>query len=117
MLYGVLAGIQLFTVPITGLADNRDFAKVLEKVNICDPSRDQQPFIFVYPTYKINRECDWDGGVTSSELLLTQAIKNVALWNGRDSFSIQAAGKVKAHFMSDGTRESDPCGCYALVGG
>jgi len=96
LVYGALAGSQLFTVPITGLADNRDFAKVLEKVNICDPAKDQPPFVFVYPTYKINRACDWDGGVTSSELLLTQAIKNVALWNARDSFSIQAAGK--AHF-------------------
>lgn len=31
--------------------------------------------------------------------------------------SIQAAGKVKPHFMGDGTGEGDPCGRDTLVRG
>jgi len=86
-----LAGTQLFVKPVVGIADNRDFAKVLGRLDVCDGAT---PFLYVTPQYRISPECHWDGHLTSSESIFAFLILQTALWTHRDHFSIQAAGKA-----------------------
>ena len=89
--YVAIAGSQLFRIPVTGMADNGDFPKVLGRLDVCDPDQYRQ---YIVPAYKINPECRWDSHLTSSETALVGIIKQIAVWNERDSFSIQSAGKA-----------------------
>lgn len=94
LLYVALAGNQLFLKPVTGLADNGDFPKVLGHLSVCDPNQEHDVFNYVYPTYSIDPGCRWDSGLTSSESLFVRAIKRIAVSSGRVSFSIKGAGKA-----------------------
>jgi len=94
LVYFGLAANQLFLTPITGLADNRDFAKVLGPSDICDPSLEHDAFDYVYAKYRIGPDCSWDSGLTSSESLFVGAIKRCAEWSGHRAFRITGAGKI-----------------------
>ena len=91
LVYVLIAGNQLFRVPITGMGDNGDFPKVLGYWDACDPDQYRE---YVVPVYKIKPECNWESHVTSSETALAGIITQIAVSNERDSFSIQAAGKA-----------------------
>lgn len=91
-IYLALAGCQLFMRPITGLADNGDFPKVLAHLDVCDPNPQYGILQYVRPEYIISPRCHWESRLTSSETLFVRVIKQVADWTGEESFSISAAG-------------------------
>jgi len=91
-IYLALSANQLFMRPITGMADNGDFPKVLAPLDVCAPDRARDVLHYVYPTYVIDAGCHWDSRVTSSETLFVEILKQATLWNGRTSFSITGAG-------------------------
>ena len=97
--YFALAGNQLFMQPVTGLADNGDFPKVLAPYNICDPNQEFGVTKYVRARYIIDARCHWDSPLTSSEKLFVQLIRAVTDWSGRASFSITAAGKAHLAVM------------------
>lgn len=94
LVYFALTASQLFVRPIIGLADNGDFPKVLGPLSVCDPNREKDSFVFVYPRYVIRDECNWDSRTLSSEKLVVQILKFAAQANDRTSFSITGAGKA-----------------------
>jgi len=67
--YLALAANQLFMRPITGLADNGDFPKVLAHLDVCDPNRERDVLQYVHPAYIIDPGCHWDSRLASSETL------------------------------------------------
>ena len=79
--------------PITGLADNGDFPKVLAHLDVCDPNRERDVLQYVHPAYIIDPGCHWDSRLASSETLFVRILK-VARWNGRRSIGITDAGKA-----------------------
>ncbi|HEY3835371.1 MAG TPA: hypothetical protein VGL72_02315 [Bryobacteraceae bacterium] len=91
--YTLLAGYQLFIPPITGMADNGDFPKVLAHLDLCDNTREHDKFFYVYSFYDIDPACHWESGITSSESLFPRVNKQIAEWTGRNRFSVQGAGK------------------------
>jgi hypothetical protein len=94
LVYFALAANQLFLKPITGMANNGDFPKVLGPRSICDPNGERDAFAYVDPRYSIRLDCRWDSQLPSSESLFVRLIKLSARWTGRDSFAITGAGKV-----------------------
>jgi hypothetical protein len=97
--YLALAGCQLFVHPVVGLADNGDFPKVLAQYGICNPNPETGVLKYVRAKYIIHDRCYWDSPLTSSETLFVQLIRHVAIWSGRASFSITAAGKAHLAVM------------------
>jgi hypothetical protein len=92
LVFLLLTGMQLFLRPITGLADNGDFPKVLGPRNVCDPNHERDAYKYVYAAYVIDFSCGWGSHITSSEVLFVRAIKRVTLWQGRKSFPVTASG-------------------------
>jgi hypothetical protein len=116
-----LAGWQLFLRPITGLADNGDFPKVLGQLDICSNAPEPRWFKYVNSPYSIGPECDWDSQLISSEAILAEGIKQSAELRGKQSFSIQWAGGAHLAIVLGafaillwGLRESPPLVRYSL---
>jgi hypothetical protein len=92
LVYLALTASQLFTEPITGLADNGDFPKVLAPQGVCVSPSDT--FAYIYSSYAISPECYWDSRLPSSEGVFVRIIKQFAQWGGRKTFRVTGAGKA-----------------------
>jgi hypothetical protein len=92
--YFAFAASQLFMTPVTGLADNGDFPKVLGPADICDPNHWKDQFAYVYRRLEVAGECYSDSGLTSSEILFVLVIRQFADWEGHGTFKITGAGKI-----------------------
>jgi hypothetical protein len=97
--YLALASTQLFLHPITGLADNGDFPKVLGNFDLCDPNNQRDAQRYVYPSYIINERCRWDGRLPSSETVFVRILKQIAVATDRTSIRITGAGKAHLSVM------------------
>ncbi len=98
-MYLTLAANQLFLRPITGVADNGDFPKVLARFDVCDPNHERDVLQYVYPKYIIDERCHWDSRLASSETLFVRTIKQLALWSGRTSIGITDVGMAHLSVM------------------
>ena len=94
LIYFALAASQLFMTPVTGLADNGDFPKVLGPVDICAPNQWTDQLSYVYRRLEVAGECHFDSGLTSSEALFVLVIRQFADWEGHGTFKITGAGKI-----------------------
>ena len=95
-IYFALLHHQLFRPPITGLADNGDFPKVVGHFNACDPTRQKDAAAYVYPYYIIDPTCNFDSHMPSSEGLVAWMLKQHADWDLRKGFEIAGPGEIHA---------------------
>ena len=72
--FAALVGYQIFIPPVTGLANNSDFAYILMKLSICPADREKQDNIYLVTDYFVDPvSCTYDYGLISTEVPLVMA--------------------------------------------
>src|ERR1019366_4901563 len=92
LVFFVLAAYQVFLPPVTGLANNADFAYVLGKLSICPADREKQDNIYLVTDYFIDPvQCTYDAGLVSTEVPLAMAATYLsAPFTGPKNFDLRA---------------------------
>jgi hypothetical protein len=88
----ILVGYQVFLPPVTGLANNSDFAYVIGKLSICPSDQEKQNNIYLVTDYFADPvSCTFDFGLVSVEVPMTIAATRLsALFTGDKKFDLRA---------------------------
>src|SRR5438270_5821558 len=93
ILAGAILCFQLFLPPVTGLANNGDFGKLIARFNLGAPFEDE--FRYAPIKYNFDPKYHYDSGVYSSELMfVATALGLHALISPTSSFDIRWIGAI-----------------------
>jgi hypothetical protein len=92
MVFLILIGYQVFVPPVTGLADNSEFQRVLGPWSICSDHQPQQNSSLV-TDYRVDPDCQYDPGVTTIE----RPMVGVGLWMSR---LLMGEGKFDLRYLA-----------------
>ncbi len=100
-LFLILVGYQVFLPPVTGLANNSDFAYILGKLSICPADREQQDKIYLVTDYFVDPvSCTYDFGLISTEVPLVMAAQLLSRpFTGEKNLDLRALAALHMVFL------------------
>jgi hypothetical protein len=117
-----LIGYQLFLPPVTGLANNFDFSKVLGKLSLCGVDHEDKNNQYLITDYYVDKTCDLDLGLISvEEPLVTAALRLSEPHTGPGKLDLRFLGAIHLAILALGfllilglTRRGPPAIRYGI---
>jgi hypothetical protein len=91
-----LVGFQVYLPPVTGLANNSDFAYVIGKLQLCPADQNKYMNIYLQTDYFFDPvSCTWDMGLVSIEVPLMRLATYISKpFTGEKKFDLRALASI-----------------------